>query len=362
MSRDKCYLPDITRSKSFKTFVKKADQKIGYQISKHSIPEWWLETQGEDITIAVLDTGYTEHVDLKDSVIAGFNFHDDNDTMTDVDSHASFCTGIITANNNDIGIVGVAPKAKVLAIKVLGDEGWGYVDSVARGIEYAIEKKVDIINMSLGSEEPDELTEAAVKKAYAANIPIICASGNSGNIGALDFPARYPETISVGALNDQNIRAEFSQTGTNLDFMAPGVDILSTVPINQYAVYSGTSFSSPWIAGVVALMLSKHRTKGGTTPINNVEDVREHLKKAAIDMGPEGRDPMTGFGLIDVRKLIKNGENIMDELAAKFNEWIADQKALDGQIQNAENALSQLQNQKTAGEEKAQQILVILNS
>ena len=226
-------------------------------------------------------------------------------------------TGIITANNNDLGVVGVAPKAKVVCIKVLGDNGSGAYKWISRGIEEAIARNVDIISMSLGGPFDESGLHAAIKRAYENNIPIICAAGNAGDVHNLDYPGRYTETISIGALNADNIRAEFSQTGRNLDFMAPGVDILSTVPVNSYSVMSGSSMSCPWAAGVVALMLSKHHKKGGSTPVNTVEDVREHLKKTAIDLQDAGRDPKTGFGLIDVGHsvgLMKTADNIPDHI------------------------------------------------
>ncbi len=211
-------------------------------------------------------------------------------------------SGIITANNNELGIVGVAPEAKVLTIKVLGDDGSGSFDAIIAGIDEAIARKADVINMSLGSPSGNEKLRLAIKRAYDRNIPIVCAAGNAG-VTRLDFPACYPETISVGALDPKNIKASFSQMGPNLDFVAPGVDILSTIPGNGYMCMSGTSQATPWVTGIIALMLSKHKKDQGDTPINNVEDVRNHLRKVAIDIDAVGKDDKTGFGLIDVKNL-----------------------------------------------------------
>jgi len=303
-STNSTYLPDFTVGEIVTSF----GQNVGWQISKYNIPAIWAETEGEGITIAVLDTGcQLGHPDLSDSLIPGFSFPANAGRrrhLKDVAGHGTHCCGVISANNDAQGIVGVAPKAKILVIKVLGDDGSGTYDWVQRGVEYAI-GKVDIISMSLGGPEGFPPLHDAIKKAYDANIPVICAAGNSGNV-PVAYPARYPEAISIGALTDQNIRAEFSQTGAMLDFMAPGVSIQSTYPNNRYEYLSGTSMATPWAAGVVALMMAKHRQIGGSTPLNTVEDVREHLKKTAIDLDVAGKDPKTGYGLVDVRKAVES--------------------------------------------------------
>lgn len=322
------YLPDFTVGKVVTAF----GQTAGWQISKYNIPEVWAETEGEDITIAMLDTGcQMSHPDLKNSLSKGYNPYADNKNVNDGNGHGTHCAGIVTANNNEQGIVGVAPKAKILVFKVLEDNGVGTSWAISKCIHRAIDAKVDIISMSLGSTLGDDTLHGAVKRAYEENIPVICAAGNFGDIPLL-FPARYPETISIGALTDQNIRAEFSQTGSQLDFMAPGVSIYSTYPTDTYEYATGTSMATPWAAGVVALMMTKHRKRGGATPLNTVEDIRNHLKKTAIDLNDAGKDPKTGYGLVDVVKAINTikenipeGEKPMpnfEELTSKFNDWV----------------------------------------
>ncbi len=368
--RTKCYLPD------YKLVVSTFQQIIGYEILLHNIPDIWLETKGEEITVAVLDTGcQTDHPDLIDATIQGWNFHDDIQPVADGNGHGTHVTGTITANNNDVGVVGVAPLAKVLVIKVLGDEGEGYFESVAKGILFAIEQKSDIISMSLGAPVGDNAVHQAIQKAYEQHIPCVCAAGNSGDVGALDFPGRYPETIAIGALNNKNLRAEFSQTGSRLDFMAPGVDIFSTYPNNQYAGLSGTSMATPWAAGVVALMIAKHRKIGGKTPLHTVEDIREHLKKTSLDLDVAGKDPKTGFGLIDVEKAIQQieqGEKEMPNqdiqtLIDQVNTWLNsfDEKyslrdTINAQIAELQAQITTLTAEIAAFEEKAGQIRTII--
>ena len=145
--------------------------------------------------------------------------------------------------------------------------------------------------------------------------------------------------------------------------MAPGVEIRSTVPKNSYEIWSGTSFSSPWTAGVIALMMAKHRTIGGKTPLNTVEDIREHLKKSAIDLNQAGRDNLTGYGLVNVAKAIEQikGESIkMDELIVKFNAWIEQIKDKKNQIEDIKQQIADLENQLKTDDEKIQKISDIL--
>ena len=264
------YLPDTIRKKVNTSEFRALSQNVGYQISKH-IPPHWLESGGEGIKVAVLDTGcQVDHVDLVGSIDGMYNATTAHrsavlrkqsrsfwnflpwrkteeicnevqslSSVADNDSHGSHVSGIITANNNVVGMVGVAPKSMICVIKVLGDDGSGSFDWIVDGINQAINQGADVINMSLGATSGNVALHRAIKAAYQRGIPVICAAGNSGT-KKLDYPAVYPETIAVGAIDRSNMRATWSQTGPNLDFMAPGVDILSTVPTNQYMLMSGT--------------------------------------------------------------------------------------------------------------------------
>ena len=124
-----------------------------------------------------------------------------------------------------VGIVGVAPQVKIFVIKVLGDDGSGTNAAVAGGIRAAI-GYADIISMSLGSSYKDPHLHEAVKEAYNANIPVICAAGNNGSM-SLDYPGGFEETISIGALTRESLRAKFSQGGGTGDFQECCIDLLA---------------------------------------------------------------------------------------------------------------------------------------
>lgn len=339
---------DVFLLKQAGSDVDKSLQLTGYQVSKPNIPEVWSSTMGEGITVAVLDTGcQITHPDIKNAVLRtrscinsakikllermirdgklgktkstisksaqlkiGKNLEKLEQQLlkmtsdvTDVDSHGTFVSSEIVAESDNFGIVGVAPKAKLMVVKVLRDDGSGSFEDVAAGINFAVANKADVISLSLGSSVSSPLVLQAIKNAYNKQIPVICAAGNSGNTGKLDYPAQYSQTISVGAINRWADRASFSQTGSRLDFVMYGTNILGAVPTDDYAFMSGTSMATPIVAGIVALLLSKHRNFGGNTPINNVEDIRQHLAKICIDLGDVGKDSQYGFGLIDASKL-----------------------------------------------------------
>lgn len=278
----------------------------------NNIPKTWEITKGEGINIFILDTaGSSDHSDLKENIIGGINFSDSSDLL-DRNGHGTHCAGIIAASENDMGVVGVAPKAKIFLVKVLDDSGNGSVISIEKGLRFCYESldkeiKPHIISMSLGSSsELGHGTHFWIKKLYEKNIPIICAAGNSGQEG-VNYPAKYQETIAIGAYDSKENLANFSTTGEEVDFTAPGVDIYSTWIENNYARISGTSMATPFVAGIVALLLAKHKKQEAETGMNDcktISQIKEHLIKYSIDKGDIGKDNQWGYGIIDVDKLI----------------------------------------------------------
>jgi len=271
-----------------------------YGHNLHNIPEAWKTTQGEGVTIAVIDTGLPVHRDLEGQIIASANFT--FDPIEDlVQGHSTFVSGVIASKENNEGVVGIAPKAKLVIAKALGDDGSGSDENLASAINWCVEQKVDVINMSLGAPAKYAYlfkeTEKAVKKAYEKGIVIVCAAGNE-NADQVGVPARYEEAIAVAAVDSKKQRASFSNKGPELDFAASGVDLLSTFLDNTYANLSGTSFSSPQVAGIVALIISEHRNNPEKdTPLTSPADVREHIRKICLDLGPAGWDKEYGYGL-----------------------------------------------------------------
>ncbi len=282
-------------------------QVMDWGIKALHVYDIWKETRGKGIKIAVLDTGVIDHPDLKINIHGGINFTSRNEKdFTDRQGHGTHVAGIIAAVDN-IGVIGVAPQAEIYAVKVLGDDGSGSFQMIAEGIEWAIENNMDIISMSLGSYVGSDILHKAIKKAYDKNITIVAAAGNDGDEDPdndIGYPARYDETIAVGSINKYYKRSWFSSDGDELDIMAPGQDIYSTYLNNEYAILSGTSMATPFVSGVLALLLSKHKSLGGKTPVDTPARVREHLIRTADDAGEIGRDNFYGYGIISPKKMM----------------------------------------------------------
>lgn len=230
--QQKCFLPPFECKNAFST--QDAQQKAGWQITAFNLPRIWKETEGEGVTIAVLDTGCDlSHPDLVDNLLPGTNFVQPGKDPIDGLGHGTHVTGILVAENNEIGIVGVCPKAKVRPVKVLDNTGNGNMGNVAAGIRWATDQGVDFISMSLGAPFKVQEVRKAIQYALSKGVVTFCAAGNAGSTKEIMYPANYPETIAIGAIDSQSHRATFSCTGRNLDFLAPGVDILSTVQIGR---------------------------------------------------------------------------------------------------------------------------------
>lgn len=287
--------------------IQSMEQKIGWEITAFDLPKLWNLTQGDGVVIAVLDTGCDlNHLDLIKNLLPGRNFVNPKLPPEDDNGHGSHSTGIICAENNDIGMVGVAPKAKVIPIKVLDKNGSGSLTYVEQGIYWAADQKVDFISLSLGSPKPLPNIYKAIKYAIKKGCVVFCAAGNAGQTHDIFYPANYPETIGIGAIDSSFDRANFSSTGNDLDFLAPGVKIFSTVPDNWYAILSGTSMATPFLVGVCALLLSYVRRNKLKIKLKTADDYRNILKKHTIPTNsPDfaGKKFFEGYGIIDPRNL-----------------------------------------------------------
>jgi len=260
---------------------------------------------GLGIKVAIIDTGIDgTHEDL--SVVGGASFVDYTDQWQDDEGHGTHVAGTAAALDNGLGVIGVAPGASLYAVKVLDYTGSGYYSWIVAGIDWAISNNIDVINMSLGGSSGSTALEDVCNRAYNAGIVIVAAAGNEGNPPGkgdnIGYPARYDSVIAVGATDQSDSRAKFSSTGPALEIMAPGVDILSTHPMDMYgyAIGSGTSMASPHVAGVAALVLAADST------LSNVQ-VRERLTTTAEPIGdgsPSSRSEKYGYGLVDAEAAV----------------------------------------------------------
>ena len=259
----------------------------------HAQNSWSSGYTGKGVKIAILDTGISPHEDL--SIAGGTSFVSYTTSFADDFGHGTHVAGIIGAKNNVIGTVGVAPDASLYAVKVLDNQGSGYVSDIISGIDWSITNHMNIINMSLGTNTYSQALEDAVNRAYNNGILVVAAAGNDGATDGsgdtVDYPARFTNSIAVGAIDSNDTRAYFSSTGPKVEVAAPGVNVLSTYLNNQYAYMSGTSMATPYVVGDLALLKQANPT------MNNVQ-LRALLQKKVIDLGVVGRDSFYGYGLI----------------------------------------------------------------
>ncbi|RHW35916.1 serine protease [Lysinibacillus yapensis] len=226
-------------------------------------PKIWENSKGKGITVAILDTGCdVTHPDLNGRIIGGRNFTDDDhgkpDVYTDYNGHGTHVAGTIAAIHNGTGVVGVAPEANLLIVKVLNKAGSGQYDWIINGINYAVEQRVDIISMSLGGSVDVPELRQAIQNAIANQILVVCAAGNEGDgqssSDELGYPGCYNEVISVGSVNLLRHSSKFSNSNNEVDLVAPGEEILSTYLNGTYAKLSGTSMATPHVSGALALI------------------------------------------------------------------------------------------------------------
>ena len=219
---------------------------------------WEESRKGAGVKIAVIDSGCDiNHDSLKNNIVGVRNFTDEDkknpNIVTDRVGHGTHVTGTICAN-----VTGVAPDVQIYVLKAINRTGTGKLSWVVNAIKYAVDVKVDIISMSLGISENSPKLERAIKDAVNNNISVVCAAGNDGDGNSDSFEYSYPaadmDVISVGAVDKKGIPANFSNSNTAIDVVAPGVDILSTYPNNQFAILSGTSMATPHVTGSLALL------------------------------------------------------------------------------------------------------------
>lgn len=260
---------------------------------------------GAGIKVAILDSGIDyNHPDLKDNYKGGYNFaYDNNDPFDDgYISHGTHIAGIIGARNNGTGVVGVAPEVSLYAVKVLGGMVMGDLSDILSGMEWAINNKMDIINMSIGAPIDSFAFKDACDRAYQAGIIVIAASGNTHS-NSIEFPAAYDSVIAVSATTQDDTFAIFSNYAPKNELAAPGVNIKSTMRGGGYGIMNGTSQATAHVTGAAAILMAKG-VKDANADGRVADDVRALLGSSATDLGDPGRDQYFGFGIVDLAKAI----------------------------------------------------------
>ncbi len=267
-------------SQSFPNFPEQ--QVLGWGQKAMNLDRLPATYTGKGAKVAIIDSGAaTTHQDIAGQIIGGYDLVNNNEQTWDQDQagHGTHCTGVVAGkSNNNFGIRGFAPEAEVHAFKIFPG---GKISDLIEALERCIELQVDVVNLSLGSDQPSTLVEQSLQRAREQGIACIVAAGNSG--GAVEYPGASPNVLAVAAIGKQGtfppdsyqstevfvgngnpftsqgyFSARFSCFGPQIGVCAPGVAILSSVPPDNFAVWDGTSMAAPHITGLAALILAHH--------------------------------------------------------------------------------------------------------
>ncbi|MGW7080744.1 type VII secretion-associated serine protease mycosin [Streptomyces sp. NPDC054866] len=306
------------------TFPSKKYEGRPWALQRVLLDELWRQSTGKDVRVAVIDTG----VDVKNSQIKSAvdvskgrnllpkNIKDENgdkikrgkeNGTTDEVGHGTRVAGIIAARPAEgTGFVGLAPDATLIPIQQNDAEGHGTAETLAAAIDYAVSADADIINISqdtANAVKPTPILKRAVDRALADEKVIVASAGNDGLGGNVKrtYPASYEGVLAVAASDRNNERAAFSQSGEFVGVAAPGVDMISTVPDGGHCSDNGTSFSAPYVAGVAALIKSKHRNWTS-------RQITAQIKQTA-ERSVAGHDRLVGWGVVDPVRALTEDEH-----------------------------------------------------
>lgn len=251
------FIPDLSKVKL--NVIGTLNEQHNWGLTFINTDEAWLYSQGENTKVAVIDTGWQPHKDLQPNFFAGYDATGNNDFIDHGNFHGVHVAGIIAADcGAGVGVKGVAPKAKLVPIKALTDDGVGTYDMIETALQIVLDLDVDVVNMSLGNPiQPTGRVHSLIQKVAEQGKIIVCASGNDGL--EVNYPAKYDEVIAVAATQSDGALAKFSSRGPELDLAAPGVKIYSTWGNNSYINLDGTSMAAPCISGMIALIVSWYK-------------------------------------------------------------------------------------------------------
>ncbi|MFB7667851.1 type VII secretion-associated serine protease mycosin [Kitasatospora sp. NPDC056138] len=293
-------------------------QGVPWALQRVLLDQLWDggKSRGANVTVAVIDTGVDDsNPQLAGQVVDGGSLLMDQSTKKLVDGngkddtvgHGTKVAGIIAAKPlpQKTGFVGLAPDAKILSIRQNDSQGNGDVGTLIDAIKIAIKNNVGVINISQDVRATDDSgnfdrkndLRDVLKQADDQGIVVVASSGNDGREGPT-YPAAFDTVLSVGASDRNNERAPFSQYGDFVKVAAPGVEMLSTVPKGGQCVDNGTSFSSPYVAGVAALLKAKY-------PKWTAAQIRARIEQTA-QRNERGSNRFVGWGVVDPVKAVRS--------------------------------------------------------
>jgi type VII secretion-associated serine protease mycosin len=283
------------------------------ELREIGVPAAWRVTRGAGVTVAVLDTGVDPAIpDLAGSVTTGpdYTLGADPPGYQPPHLHGTYIASLIAGHGSGPGrsggVIGVAPDARILSVRVILDDqepglnvyndNAKYAEAIPDGIRYAVSHGAQVINMSLGSTIPARATLLAIGYAISHNVVVVASAGNDGDSGRgftpYSYPASFTGVISVAAVGVTGQRASFSDRNASVVISAPGVNVVGAGPGGEYLIASGTSPAAAFVSGVAALIRSKYPQLAPAL-------VTQALVSSARHRPPAGYSPSTGFGEVD---------------------------------------------------------------
>lgn len=285
-------------------------QEIPWGVDRIGANLAWPTTRGAGIKVAIVDTGIKlDHPDLAANIGAADRYNAVNPAKpaNDDNGHGTHVAGTVAAVDNDIGVVGVAPSAGLMAVKVLSKTGSGFLSDVVEGIDWSVANGAKVINMSLGSTSQSQSLKDSCDAAFNAGVVVVAAAGNSGETNspsAYLYPASFDSVISVAATDINNVRASFSTYNDKVELAAPGKNILSATYDGLYGEKSGTSMATPHVSGAAALAFGSLWADKDSSGTVTHDEVRAALQATADDLGLAGKDVEYGYGLVDADQAV----------------------------------------------------------
>jgi type VII secretion-associated serine protease mycosin len=270
-----------------------------WQLEMLNVAGAWTYATGAGVTVAVIDSGVdATHPDLVGQVLPGLDLVDSKgDGDADLVGHGTTVSAIIAGRGDDnVGVIGIAPKARILPVRVLDEEN-RYDDAitVAKGVHWAVDKGARVINLSLGGTSSSAALAAALDYAFAKDVVVVACTGNMSASADTEvwYPAREPGVIAVAGMERDGEKLwSGSITGAQTVVTAPATELVGARSGGEYWRVQGTSFAAPMVSGTAALIRSRWPTMPAGEVINRII-------KTAKDRGAAGRDPVYGFGMVD---------------------------------------------------------------
>lgn len=287
------FQPQVPNKVPFKPNV-----NVDWGLKRIGAPQVWKKLKERRVRVGIIDTGIDyNHPDLKASIRQCISTLDNHLSCLDDYGHGTHVAGVIGASSNTYGMVGINPYVDFYSVKAFDKSGNGKLSDIVEGIEWMIRQQVNIINMSFSTKDTNSVLIRAITAAYSRGIVLVAAAGNDGGGNTVKYPAKLPEVIAVSATNERDNIADFSSTGPEVDFCAPGESIRSTWIRGGYERKSGTSFAAPHITGTVADLINVY----GFMPPQKIKQMMADnaitLEKLTLEQ--------QGAGLVEIPRLIQ---------------------------------------------------------